>query len=185
MWITTCHRFTSRAEFLAACQVAGWTCPPGQDPEPPLGIALDILGPIISPAEVVEGGALIPGQVIDPRYHVNIAWNGREPEAAFQASLVVPTTPSRGWEVATMTTSPPPVPALIPAWKGKAALREAGLLDAVETAVLTAGGRIADAWTGASEWRRDSDFLLSLATGLGLTEQLIDDMFRTADAIRS
>jgi hypothetical protein len=69
------------------------------------------------------------------------------------------------------------VPPLIPAWKGKAALREAGLLDAVETAVLTAGGRIADAWTGASEWRRDSDFLLSLATGLGLTEQHVNDNF--------
>ena len=58
MWITTCHRFTSRAEFLATCLAAGWTCPPGQDPEPPPGVAFDILGPIVSPAEVVEGGAL-------------------------------------------------------------------------------------------------------------------------------
>ena len=185
MWITTCHRFTSRAEFVAACQSAGWTCPPGQDPMPPLGVALDVLGPVVAPAQIDEGGALIPGEVLDPRYHVNIAWNGREPEAAFQASLVVPTTPSRGWEVAEPSASQPPVPPVIPAWKGKAALREAGLLDAVEKAIATAGGRVQDAWAGASEWNRDSEFLSSLAVGLGLNVQEIDQMFRDADAIQS
>jgi hypothetical protein len=76
------------------------------------------------------------------------------------------------------------VPPVIPAWKGKAALREAGLLDAVQAAVAAAGGRVQDAWSGASEWSRDSDFLLSLAAGLDLTKQQIDDMFRAADAMR-
>ena len=100
MWITTCHRFTNRAEFLAVCQAAGWTCPPGQDPQPPPVVALDILGPIVSPAQIAEGGVPIAGEVIDPRYHVNIAWHGSEPNATFQASLVAPATPSRGWDVA-------------------------------------------------------------------------------------
>lgn len=115
MWITSCHRFTNRAEFLAACQTAGWTCPPGQDPEPPPGIALDILGPVFAPAQVGEGGVPIAGDVIDPRHHVNLALHGRELDPAFQASLVVPVTPSRGWDVATAPASQPPVPALIPA----------------------------------------------------------------------
>jgi hypothetical protein len=185
MWITTCHRFTNRAEFLAACQTAGWTCPPGREPEPPPGVALDILGPIISPAQVGGPDALIPGEVIDPRYHVNLAWHGREPEAAFQASLVVPATPSRGWDVVPPPPSQPPLPPVIPAWKGKVALREAGLMDAVEAAVAAAGGRVQDAWAGASEWSRDSDFLSSLASDLGLTRQQIDEMFRFADAIQS
>jgi hypothetical protein len=57
MWITTCHRFTSRAEFLAACQTARWICPPGQNPELPQGVAVDIVGPIVAPAQVGEGGA--------------------------------------------------------------------------------------------------------------------------------
>lgn len=185
MWITTCHRFTNRAEFLAACQTAGWTCAPGQDPEPPLGVALDILGPIVSPAQVAVGGAPIPGEVLDPRYHVNLAWHGREPEVAFEASLVVPATPSRGWDVALPPASQPPVPPVIPAWKGKAALREAGLLDAVENAIAAAGGRVQDAWAGASEWDRSSEFLLSLAAKLGLTTNQIDEMFRAADAVKS
>jgi hypothetical protein len=185
MWITTCHRFASRAEFLAACQVAGWTCPPGLDPEPPPGVALDVLGPIIAPAQIGDGGALIAGEVLDPRYHVNFAWHGREPEAAFQVSLVVPATPSRGWDIASPPASQPPVPPVIPAWKGKAALREAGLLDAVEAAIAAAGGRVQDAWAGASEWSRDSEFLLSLAATLGLTVEQIDQIFGKADIIQS
>jgi len=185
MWITTCHRFANRGEFVAACQAAGWTCPPGQHPEPPPGVALDILGPIVSPAQIAEGGVPIAGEVVDPRYHVNLAWHGREPDLAFTASLVVPATPSRGWDIALLPASQPPVPPVIPAWKGKAALREAGLLNAVEAAVANAGGRVQDAWTGAPEWSRDSEFLLSLGAGLGLSKQQIDDMFRSADAIQS
>lgn len=185
MWITTCHRFTNRAEFLAACQAAGWTCPPGQDPEPPHGVALDIIGQIVSPAQIGEGGAPNSGETLDPRYHVNLAWHGREPEAAFQASLVVPATPTRGCDVAPPPTPQPPVPSVIPAWKGKAALREAGLLDAVEAAVAAAGGRVQDAWTGASEWSRHSDFLQALAAVLGLDGPQVDQMFRDAAAIQS
>lgn len=184
MWTTTYHRFTNRAEFLAACLAARWTCPPGQDPEPPIGVALDILGPIVEAAQIGEGGIPIAGEVIDPRYHVNLAWHGREPDAALSASMVMPATPSRGWDVTAPPASSPPVPPVIPAWKGKAALREAGLLDSVEAAVAVAGGRVQDAWTGAAEWSCDSDFLLSLALGLGLTKQQIDDLFRAADAMR-
>lgn len=185
MWTTTCHRFTSRAEFLAACHAAGWACPAGQNPEPPPGVALDILGPIVSPAQIAEGGVPIAGEVIDPRYHVNIAWHGREPDLAFTASLVVPATPSRGWDITAPAAAHPPVPPLIPAWKGKAALREAGLLGAVEAAVAVAGGRIADAWACAPEWSRDSEFLSELAVTLGLTDMEIDHMFLVAAGIRS
>jgi len=185
MWITTCHRFASRAEFLAACQAAGWTCPPGQESEPPPGVAVDILGPIVEAAQIGEGGIPIPGEVIDPRYHVNLAWHGRELDAALSAFIVMPATPSRGWDVVAPPATQPPVPPVIPAWKGKAALREAGLLDAVEAAIAAAGGRVQDAWTGASEWSRDSALLQTLAVALGLDGRQFDQMFRDAAAIQS
>ena len=185
MWITTYHRFTNRAAFLEACKVAGWTCPPSQNPELPQGVAIDIVGPIVAPAQLGEGGVPVAGEVIDPRYHVNLARHGRELDPAFQASLVVPATPSRGWDVATAPASQSPVPTSVPAWKGKAALRDAGLLDAVEAAVAAAGGRVQDAWTGAPEWNRESEFLFTLAEGLGLPSGQVDALFRSADAIQS
>jgi hypothetical protein len=185
MWMTTYHRFLNRAAFLAACHAAGWACPPGRDPEPPQGVAMDMVGPLIGTPRIEESGRLTTGEVLDPCYHVNLAWHGREPDAVFQSSLVVPTTPSRGWDVAAPPTSQPPVPPVIPAWKGKAALREAGLLDAVEAAIAAAGGRVQDAWAGASEWSRNSEFLLSLAEGLGLPSDRVDALFRSADLIQS
>ena len=185
MWTTTYHRFLNREALLEACQAAGWTCPPGRDPELPQGVAIDIVGPIVASAQLGEGGVPVAGEVIDPRYHVNLARHGRELDPAFQASLVVPATPSRGWDVATAPASQPPVPTSVPAWKGKAALREAGLLDAVEAAVAAAGGRVQDAWTGAPEWNRESEFLSDLAVKLGLTDMDIDRMFLVAAGIRS
>jgi hypothetical protein len=104
MWITTCHRFISRAEFIAACQTTRWISPPGQNSELPQGVAVDIVGPIVAPAQVGEGGAPIAGEVIDPRHHVNLAWHGRELDPALQVSLVVPATPSRGWDCTTPPT---------------------------------------------------------------------------------
>lgn len=185
MWIETYHRFVDEAAFLAACQTAGWTCPPGQNPELLQGVAVDILGPIVAPAQVGAGGAPIAGDVIDPRYHVNLACHGRDPNSAFQASLVIPASPARRWDVTAVAEPQPPVPSVIPAWQGKAALREAGLLDAVEASVAAAGGRVQDAWTGASEWSRNSDFLLSLTPSLRLTNHDVDRLFLLASEIKS
>jgi hypothetical protein len=185
MWITTYRRFAGRAAFLATCADAGWECPPGHEPSLPHGVAVDIVGSVIGPASVGEGGVPIPGEVIDPRYHVNFAWHGREPDPAFQASLVAPDMPSRGWDLTASPTPKPAVPTSIPAWKGRAALREAGLLDAVEAAVQGAGGRVQDAWSGASEWDRSSEFLQALAAVLGLDDPQVDQMFRNAAAIQS
>lgn len=185
MWISTYHRFLNRAAFLAACQDAGWTCLLGQDPELPHGVAMDIVGPVHGPSRVGADGMPIVGEVIDPRYHVNLAWHAQEMHAVFEASLIAPATPSRTFGLPLAHPSVLAVPASIPAWKGKAALREAGLFDAVEAAVAAAGGRVQDAWAGAPEWSRDSEFLHSLASGLGLTPGQIDQMFRNADSMQS
>jgi hypothetical protein len=44
---------------------------------------------------------------------------------------------------------------------------------------------VAIAWTGATEWRRDSDFLTALAEAVTLSPAEVDDLFREADAIRT
>ena len=75
-------------------------------------------------------------------------------------------------------------PQSIPAWKGKAALREAGLLETVEATAQAAGGRVRDAWDGAATWDRSSEFLADLATALGLSAGRVDQMFREAEAIQ-
>jgi hypothetical protein len=142
MWTTTYHRFPSRAAFLATCAQAGWECLRRHEPSLPHGVAMDIIGPLIGSARIGEDGMLIAGEVIDPRYHLNLAWYGREPDPTFQASWVAPATPSRVWDITAPPVAHPPVPPVIPAWKGKAALREPGLLEAVEAAVTAAGGSV-------------------------------------------
>ena len=59
------------------------------------------------------------------------------------------------------------------------------MLDAVDVAVAAAVGRVQDAWAGASEWDRSSEFLQALAAVLDLDGPHIDQMFRHAAAIQS
>ena len=54
----------------------------------------------------------------------------------------------------------------------------------MEAAVQAVSGRAPDAWAGAADWNRDSDFLTDLANAVGLTADQVDKMFRAADAIR-
>ena len=180
MWTTTYHRFLNRAAFLAACDATNWSRGPDSQPMPPDGGTLVEIGPLVAPPSIGPDGMPIPGEVLDPRHHVNAAWHGIDVPEAFRAAAVAPATPNRCFALPAPTTAELPVPPVIPAWKGKAALREAGLLDAVEAAVAAAGGRVQDAWAGASEWSRDSDFLRTLAEGLGLPYSQVDALFRSA-----
>lgn len=184
MWTTTYHRFLNRAAFLAACDAANWPRGPDSQPIPPNGATLVEIGPLMAPPSIGPDGMPIPGEVLDPRYHVNAAWPGVEVPEAFRAAAVSPATPNRCFALTAPPTVEPPVPPAIPAWKGKAALREAGLLGAVEGTVAAAGGRVQDAWVGASEWSRDSEFLVAFTEVLDLHSVNVDALFRSADAIR-
>ncbi len=186
MWIPTYHAFPSRAAFLAARDAGGWAHGPDGKPMPPEGATLQEIGPIVAPPSIGPDGMPIPGDVLDARYHVNAAWHGIDVPEAFCAVAVTPATPSRSFA---LPPPPPPVepsvPVAISAWKCKAALREAGLLDAVEAAVEKADGRVRDAWDGAAEWHRNGWFIGILAKALDLEADNVDTMFREADAIKS
>lgn len=168
MWTPTFHRFDDRAAFLAACDAAGWPRDHLGEPDPPLTVALDIIGPLA-----------VPG------YHVNALWRD-DIDPAWAASQVTPGNPARTFAV---PPPPPPVepavPGVVAAWKAKRILSNHDLLAMVEAAVATAGGLVADAWAGATEWRRDSEFLTLLAGALSLSPGEVDELFREADAIRS
>jgi hypothetical protein len=182
MWIPTFHRFATEADFLAACDAAGWPRDHRDSPAPPDTVALDIIGPY-APAPIEQECVLIPA-AIDGRWHVNALWRGDVP-AAWQAAEITPSTPGRAFAVPPPPAPvPPAVPPVIAAWKAKRILRGLGLLDDVEAAVAAAGGLAADAWAGAAEWSRDSAVIASLGGLLNLTSAEIDDVFVAADAIR-
>jgi hypothetical protein len=77
------------------------------------------------------------------------------------------------------------VPDSVTPFQAKAALLQAGLLDAV-LAAIAAAPRISQlAWAEATEFRRNSPTVLSLASTLGLTGAQLDDLFRAAKGIEA
>ncbi|GGE36423.1 hypothetical protein GCM10007276_12400 [Agaricicola taiwanensis] len=76
-----------------------------------------------------------------------------------------------------------PAPDCVSAFQARSALRLAGLLDAVETAINSADEQTQDAWEYAVEFRRDSPTIASMAATLGLSDQEVDDLFTAAAQI--
>ena len=64
-----------------------------------------------------------------------------------------------------------------------AALLNAGLLSQVNAALADAGPLAQLAWAEATEFRRNSPTIAGLASGLGLTDTQVDDLFRAAALI--
>jgi len=80
-----------------------------------------------------------------------------------------------------VATSPTPgVPQVVTRFQARAALLNAGLLDDAAAAVAQADAFTQLVWNEASEWRRDNQRLIALATAIGLTSGQIDDLFRAA-----
>ena len=79
--------------------------------------------------------------------------------------------------------APDPVPSPVSALQARLALKRAGLLPAVEAAVMAADDEVQMAWAHAIEWNRNSPTILTLADALGLTSAQVDGLFRTAAGI--
>jgi hypothetical protein len=85
---------------------------------------------------------------------------------------------------------PPPPPAPVPDkvtnFQARAALIAAGLFDAVDAAVRASDDPIAlQAWDYANEVTRNGALVNGLASGLGLTAEQLDDLFRAAAVIEA
>jgi hypothetical protein len=87
-------------------------------------------------------------------------------------------------KIADYVPPPPPVPQRVTRFQARAALLAAGLLDtAIATVAATNDPFTQLVWAEASEWRRDNERLVGLATAIGLNSDQIDDLFRTAAQI--
>ena len=85
------------------------------------------------------------------------------------------------------TTIPPistdPVPLSVTRFQARAALHMAGLLDDAEAAIAEAHQLSRIAWEHANVYRRDSPTLISIGQQLGLSEDDMDELFKTAASI--
>lgn len=68
-------------------------------------------------------------------------------------------------------------------FQAMAALLDADLLSQVNVALADAGPLAQLAWAEATEFRRNSPTIAGLASGLGLTDTQVDDLFRAAALI--
>lgn len=130
--------------------------------------------------------------VIDGTNVVNVIEAG--PDFELPGFLLVPTnTAGPGWsyidgEFVEPEPEPEPVPETVTRAQGKAALIQAGMW----AAVLAYIGSIEDptekalaevALNDTLDWRRSSPFLNAAAAALGMTEMMLDDLFRQAATI--
>lgn len=75
------------------------------------------------------------------------------------------------------------VPNAITPLQGRLSLKRAGLLEAVESAIVTANGETQIWWEYATIWHRNHSLLNALAASLGLTSEQVDELFVVAGAI--
>lgn len=75
------------------------------------------------------------------------------------------------------------VPTAITPLQGRLALKRAGLLESVESAIVQANGETQIWWEYATLWHRTHSLLNALAKSLGLTSQQVDELFIVAGAI--
>lgn len=108
--------------------------------------------------------------------------------AAYPAGTVsVPIRPGPGYvwggEAWVYSSSADPVPAEVTRFQALAAMHNAGLLAAVETAVAVADPFTQIAWNNATGFLRASPTIAALQAAVGLSEAQVDDLFRAAAQI--
>lgn len=86
--------------------------------------------------------------------------------------------------VAAFDTSLSPVPSSVKMWQAKAALDEAGKLEAAQALVDSAPTPVRLAWEYASDISRNSNAIKMIGANLGLTEDDLDWLFRQAEGIQ-
>lgn len=68
-------------------------------------------------------------------------------------------------------------------FQGRVALSDAGILSQVEAAISSADEKTKVAWEYALEWKRMSPMIVALATALNMTDEEVDNLFKSAQTI--
>ena len=100
-----------------------------------------MLGTLTAPASTARIGVPVAGAIVDPAFHVNMAWPAQSVPASGQASVITPAPPRRVLGLSVLASAPAPAPERIPEWKGKAGFQRVKLLESGEAAVPAIGGR--------------------------------------------
>lgn len=75
------------------------------------------------------------------------------------------------------------VPPRVTPYQARKALSDAGIRQQVEAAVAASPLEVQDAWEYATTVERNSPMIAALAAGLGLTDNQVDELFRSAALI--
>jgi hypothetical protein len=129
--------------------------------------------PDVDLAALVAAGVRIVRPTIMPRSAGMIAVEGQPEERDgvwWQTWIEQPAPPS----------ALPPVPATITPLQARRSLRFFGLMDDVEAALAVADADTREAWEYALEIHRNDPVLLALAEHIGITSDMLDDLFRDA-----
>ena len=132
------------------------------------------------PVEVPDGTTAIP------QYHT---FQAPPEQEGFHAVM------REGWVLEPGPTPPEPAPyvpspedilqlererMVVSPFQGRVALSDANLLSSVDAAVAAADSKTQIAWEYATEWRRNSPMIVTLAGALNLSDTQVDDLFRAA-----
>lgn len=85
-----------------------------------------------------------------------------------------------GKVVGNATYIPTPAPASVTPLQMRKALRAAGLKPTVDGYIATLSEEAQEAWEYATAVDRDNQLIADAATGLGMTPEQVDDLFRSA-----
>ena len=76
--------------------------------------------------------------------------------------------------------APPSVPESVTPLQARRALRKAGLLTSINTFIATQSDEVQEAWEYCVSVHRNDPLIKSLQTELNLTDEQLDDLFRSA-----
>jgi hypothetical protein len=79
--------------------------------------------------------------------------------------------------------APPPVPESVTPLQARRALRKAGLLNTVNDFIATQSDEVQEAWEYCISVYRNDPLIVALQAELGLTDEQLDDLFRSAAEI--